>query len=80
MHVRARSVDVDMNEMAEFIRIMKSYNYTVRKFLAELQQPCDKLLRMCIWLDVNLPCNELFHVSDTTEGLCCSFNHRSHDA
>lgn len=58
----------------ELERAMKHYNYTYDKLMYLMMQPCDQMLLKCAWLNRNRPCNEMFGISKTTKGYCCSFN------
>jgi len=41
----------------------------------QLTQPCKTLLLKCIWLDTETDCSDLFEVSKSAMGICCSFNY-----
>lgn len=58
----------------ELERAMEYHNYTYEKLMFHLMQPCDQMLLQCVWLKRIRPCNEMFDVSRTTHGFCCSFN------
>lgn len=48
--------------------------YTPQKFLHEMMQPCNKMLKKCLWYDRVTPCDTLFYVTKSSRGFCCSFN------
>lgn len=62
----------------EFERAMKHHNYTYDTLMHSLMQPCDKMILQCSWLNRIRPCNDMFIVSRTTKGFCCSFNTKEH--
>lgn len=62
----------------ELERAMDLHNYTYDKLMRLLMQPCDQMIVQCSWLNRNRPCNEMFGVSKTTKGFCCSFNTIDH--
>lgn len=64
----------DIEYSLELERAMKHHNYTYDKLLYLLMQPCDQMLLQCAWLNRIQPCNEMFGVSRSTKGYCCSFN------
>jgi hypothetical protein len=41
----------------------------------QLTPPCKTLLVKCIWLDTETDCSELFQLSKSALGICCSFNY-----
>ena len=60
---------------SEFLNIIQRTNYTTETLMTELAQPCDSLLKLCFWKGSETPCNELFKMTRSTEGICCSFNY-----
>lgn len=62
----------------ELERAMERHNYTYDKLMHLLMQPCDQMIEQCSWLNRIRPCNEMFGVSRTTKGFCCSFNTIDH--
>lgn len=73
--VQAKNVD-NIIEIQEFERAMNRHNYTIQRMLRELMQPCNRMLRYCSWLDTVYRCDELFIISRTAKGFCCSFNYK----
>lgn len=63
------------NELLEFRRAMNQYNWTVEDILVKIMHPCNQMLKKCMWLAKEIPCDKLFRVSKTTQGFCCSFNY-----
>lgn len=64
------------NELLEFRRAMKQYNWTVEDILVKIMHPCNRMLKKCMWLAKEIPCDKLFRISKTTQGFCCSFNYK----
>lgn len=48
--------------------------YTTNSLMREMMQPCNTMIKMCIWMGQLMPCDKLFYVSKTERGYCCSFN------
>lgn len=48
--------------------------YTIESFFRAAMQPCSVMLKLCIWYNRRMPCNELFFITKSSEGFCCSFN------
>lgn len=48
--------------------------YTTNTIMREIMQPCNTMIKMCIWMGQLMPCDKLFFVSKTERGYCCSFN------
>lgn len=48
--------------------------YTVERFFRIAMQPCHAMLKLCIWYDRRIPCENLFFITKSAEGFCCSFN------
>lgn len=57
--------------------ILQDIGYTTETLMMELVQPCEQLLKLCWWKGAMTPCNELFKLSRSTEGVCCSFNYKA---
>lgn len=72
--VRYKKVD-DQEDIEEFRRAERYYNITIEMMMRAIIQPCDKMIRMCLWLNQKIPCDQLFNVSKTSQGFCCSFNY-----
>lgn len=68
----------EIKDSLELERAMKHFNYTYDKLLYLLMQPCDRMLVQCAWLNQIQPCNEMFGISKSTKGYCCSFNTIEH--
>lgn len=52
-------------------------NYSTEQLMLEVMQPCDHLLRTCVWLRTKVPCNSIFRIAKSAEGFCCSFNYNA---
>lgn len=53
---------------------LSALGYTAEKLLLEVMQPCNKMLKKCLWYDRVTPCDTLFYVTKSSQGFCCSFN------
>lgn len=49
--------------------------YKIDILMLRLMQPCSVMIKKCFWFDRLVPCEELFFVSKSSEGYCCSFNY-----
>ncbi|KAI5730158.1 hypothetical protein M8J76_010655 [Diaphorina citri] len=47
---------------------------TVKNFMIKVTQPCDSMLRLCLWHGDPINCSRIFYPSLTDEGMCCAFN------
>lgn len=66
----------DSYETKEVRRAMIPLNWTIETYMLSVMQPCNRMLRKCLWLNEKIPCDQLFVVSKTTQGFCCSFNYK----
>ncbi|KYQ54231.1 Sodium channel protein Nach [Trachymyrmex zeteki] len=57
-----------------FNLLLKTNNLTLINFIKALR-PCEDIFESCTWEDVDKNCSELFKVSYTFAGICCSFNY-----
>lgn len=64
------------NEAAELKRAMDTLNMTIPDLMQQMMHPCDRMIRYCTWLNRVTPCNQLFHVIQSTFGYCCAFNYK----
>lgn len=55
---------------------LRRLNYTVERLMLDVMRPCKDMLKTCTWSGVVIPCDQLFPVSTTSDGFCCSFNYR----
>lgn len=55
---------------------LEKLNYTMDRLMFTMMEPCTQLLHFCVWLGTRMPCNQLFRVSSSAEGFCCSFNYK----
>lgn len=65
------------DEFLNISSVLQSVGYTPDTLMFELAQPCDQLLKLCFWMGTEYPCHELFKLSRSTEGICCSFNYKA---
>lgn len=63
------------SELEQLRRAFVQFNITVDQLLLDLMQPCENLVKQCLWLNKPMPCSELFQISMTSLGACCSFNY-----
>ena len=56
---------------------LEEIGYSTETMMFELRQPCDRLLKQCIWLGKATRCDHLFRTSRGSEGFCCSFNYKA---
>lgn len=72
--VRPRRIDeVNLNTY----KYLEQLNYTTKKLMLELIQPCDQMVLGCMWLGKVWPCESMFRVTMSPEGFCCSFNQKA---
>lgn len=45
--------------------------------MLELMQPCENMIKHCLWLGKAVPCDSLFRITMSAEGFCCSFNNKA---
>ncbi|XP_012060814.1 PREDICTED: sodium channel protein Nach-like [Atta cephalotes] len=57
-----------------FKLLLKTNNLSLTDFIKALR-PCEDIFESCAWQDVDTNCSELFKVSYTFAGICCSFNY-----
>ncbi|XP_011862352.1 PREDICTED: sodium channel protein Nach-like [Vollenhovia emeryi] len=58
--------------------LLKLNNMSLIDLIIALR-PCEDIFESCAWNDVNMNCSELFKVSYTFTGICCSFNYLLED-
>lgn len=58
-------------------KIMGELGYNAETLMLQVFQPCEKLLVVCTWKGEESPCEDLFKISRSSEGLCCSFNYNA---
>lgn len=54
----------------------ENLGYKTDKTMRAVMQPCNKMLKKCYWLSKEVSCEELFHLSKSSGGYCCSFNYK----
>lgn len=54
--------------------VLLDNRFDVQLTMKKLTFPCTKLLYRCRWEGVIVDCKELFTISETYQGYCCSFN------
>ncbi|XP_036140942.1 sodium channel protein Nach-like [Monomorium pharaonis] len=62
------------SHLNELKLLLKTNNMTLLDFLKALR-PCEDLFETCFWEGTEKNCSELFKVSYTYTGVCCSFNY-----
>lgn len=63
-------------EMEQFEVAMHKFNYTMESLMLELMEPCKSFIKQCTFINEDLPCDQLFFITKTTDGFCCSFNYK----
>lgn len=58
--------------------LLNTNNMTLIDLIKALR-PCEDLFESCAWNELNINCSELFKVSYTIAGVCCSFNYLLED-
>lgn len=61
----------------EMEKILTDNNYTIENIFLEVSQPCDSILKNCLWLGENVACFKLFRTIKSSNGFCCSFNYKA---
>lgn len=64
----------DFNEIRS---VLLERNYTTESFMMEVTQPCENLLQSCVWGEQEVPCGDIFRMTRSSEGFCCSFNYNA---
>lgn len=62
------------NGTHKIIKELVSFGHTIESLFRASMQPCKAMLKRCIWYDQLIPCEELFFITKSSEGFCCSFN------
>ncbi|XP_018397371.1 PREDICTED: sodium channel protein Nach-like [Cyphomyrmex costatus] len=62
------------NYISDLKLLLKTNNLTLVNFIKALR-PCEDIFESCTWEGVDKNCNELFKISYTFAGICCSFNY-----
>lgn len=75
LSVFIRQKPMEQIDMSELNRAIFHFNMTMDELILYVMQPCESLVKQCLWLNKYIPCNELFQISMTTQGFCCSFNY-----
>lgn len=57
--------------------VFQENNKTVFEVMDMLVQPCDELMEHCRWQGKIVPCHNIFEVTITYYGICCSFNNNN---
>ncbi|KAJ9586858.1 hypothetical protein L9F63_019540 [Diploptera punctata] len=55
--------------------VFKNRSYDMESLMKQLTQPCSSMLIKCKWRGKVTPCDQLFTMSKTDAGFCCSFNY-----
>lgn len=72
--INYEEVDGDYSSMFNFFDAL---NYTTGSLMKMLAQPCDSLLKKCLWLGKLTNCNDIFRQTTSGFGFCCSFNYKA---
>lgn len=63
------------SENAELMRAMRALDMTIPALMQQIRQPCDRMIRYCVWKNKLTPCTYIFHVVQSRFGYCCAFNY-----
>lgn len=66
--------DFNASELPYLQELLQENRFDVQLTMKKLMYPCTKLMNRCRWEGVIVDCKELFLVSETYQGYCCSFN------
>jgi len=66
------------SHLDELKLLLKTNNMSLLDFVRALR-PCEDLFESCMWDDISKNCSELFKISYTYTGICCSFNYLLED-
>lgn len=67
----------NIKELETINEAMSNHGFKIDELMASLAQPCQSMIKRCLWLGKNIKCSKIFHISRTSEGFCCSFNHNN---
>lgn len=56
------------------LNALAALGYTHEHLLLEAMQPCNDMIKKCVWYDRVTPCDTIFFVTKSSQGFCCSFN------
>lgn len=62
------------SELPYLQQLLQDNRFDVQLTMKKLMYPCTKLLYRCRWEGTIVDCKEIFSVSETYQGYCCSFN------
>lgn len=58
----------------KIISDLNALGYDLESFFRIAMQPCQAMLKLCIWYYQPISCEKLFFITKSVEGFCCSFN------
>lgn len=58
----------------QIIMALRALGYGVESFLRMAMQPCQSMVKMCMWFGRSVPCDEIFVTTKSEKGFCCAFN------
>lgn len=64
----------NVTELPVLQEILQNNRFTVDLAMKKLMYPCSKMLYRCRFEGVIVDCKQLFSISETYQGYCCSFN------
>ncbi|XP_055600009.1 sodium channel protein Nach-like [Uranotaenia lowii] len=67
--------EADPREYQLLHDILLLNNLEIPQLIGEFAMPCSTMLERCMWKGTQWRCDNLFEMVNSTEGLCCSFNH-----
>ncbi|CAD7081679.1 unnamed protein product [Hermetia illucens] len=72
--VNFREVD---SAFGRIFQALEDLGYSMEKLMFDMAQPCENLIRECVWLGKTVPCKSLFRLVKSARGFCCSFNYKA---
>lgn len=67
------NIEYDVEQLWQMDAILSANNYTTEMVAKYLHQPCAELIVKCRWEFKIVPCEEIFEVSMSYHGSCCTF-------
>lgn len=67
--------EADEREYRRLHDILLENNLEVPQLMGEFAAPCSAMFERCLWKGTQWRCDTLFRTTNSTEGLCCSFNY-----
>jgi acid-sensing ion channel, other len=65
---------LNLSELPALQEILQANRFTVDLAMKRLMYPCTKMIHRCRWEGKIVDCKQMFSISETYQGYCCSFN------